>query len=173
MNTRTLLTGALVGAGLVLASAPTLAGAQSAARPVVVAYGALTDFSTRTVEATDHAHGYLVAVASGGSTVFTFVITGVAAEPGRTFGAHVHVGPCVQDAPSTAGPHFRSEGGTPDPTHEVWLDFTVTPGGVGVARTTVPFVIPDGAASSVVIHQSATGPGGVAGARIACLPVGF
>jgi Cu/Zn superoxide dismutase len=167
---------ALLGTGVTLAAlvaAPTMAGAQSASRPVVVANGPLTDYSTGTPQATDGARAYLVAAAFGDSTQFTFVVTGVDAEPGKTFGAHVHVGPCSENAPAAAGPHYRSDGVTPDPEHEVWLDVAVLPGGVGVARTTVPFVIPDGAARSVVIHQTATGPGGVAGARIACLPVGF
>lgn len=173
MPTRTIFTRALMGAALAVAATPAMAGAQSAARPVVVATGPLTDFATQSDNPTDGATGYLVAVASGGSTRVTFVVTGVDAEPGTTFGAHVHVGPCKQDAPAAAGPHYRSDGLTPDPEHEVWLDFTVRPGGVGLAWTTVPFVIPDGAAQSVVVHATATGPGGVAGARLACLPVQF
>ncbi|MCA1693194.1 MAG: superoxide dismutase family protein [Actinobacteria bacterium] len=42
-----------------------------------------------------------------------------------------------------------------------------------MSRTSVPFVIPHGAARSVVIHEQATQVGGGAGPRMACLPVSF
>ena len=57
-----------------------------------------------------------------------------------------------------------------DDQTEVWLDFTVLPGGVGVATTRVPFV-PQPGNRAVVIHAEATRPNGTAGARLACLPV--
>ena len=173
MFARTLLKGALMGAVLTVAVAPGTAGAQSARRPVVVAGGQLVDFATGRSDPTDGATGRLVAVVVGGGTHFWFIVTGIQAEPGRTFGAHVHVGACAVDQPLTAGPHYRSDGITPDPAHEVWLDLTVLPGGVAISQASVPFVIPDGAARSVVIHAMPTGPGGVAGPRLACLPVAF
>ncbi|MGH9278392.1 MAG: hypothetical protein ACRD12_09860, partial [Acidimicrobiales bacterium] len=91
---------------------------------------------------------------------------------GTTFGAHVHVGPCVPGNGAAAGPHYNS-GGPADPEHEVWLDFTVEAGGVGWAEAWVPFVIPAGAARSIVVHALPTDATGAAGGRIACLPVDF
>ncbi len=65
---------------------------------------------------------------------------------------------------------MRPTARTPD--NEVWLDFTVRPG--GVAYSTVPFEIAPGTAQSVVIHAQPTQERtGSAGARIACLPVAF
>jgi Cu/Zn superoxide dismutase len=162
-----------LGATLALVAMPTLAAAQSQIRPVVVAGGPLVDLATQSPDPLDGANAHLIAVAHDGSTRFTFIVTGVDAEPGRVFGAHVHVGPCIANQPAAAGGHYRSDGHTADAAHEVWLDFTVRPGGVAVTHTVVPFVIPDGAAHSVVVHAEATGPGGVAGPRLACLPVGF
>jgi Cu-Zn family superoxide dismutase len=57
---------------------------------------------------------------------------------------------------------------------EVWLDFTVGEKGRATSETTVEFTIPAGGASAVVIHALATNPDtGVAGGRLACLPVPF
>lgn len=173
MPTRTFLTRVLIGAALAVAATPAMAGAQSGANPFVFAAGPLVNLSTAPNHVTDDATAYLLAFASGESTTVTFIVTGVDAEPGRTFGAHVHTGPCVEGTPAAAGPHYRSDGGSADPDHEVWLDFAVLPGGVGISSATVPFVIPDGAARSVVIHALPTAPGGAAGARLACLPVEF
>ncbi|MGH9279125.1 MAG: hypothetical protein ACRD12_13595 [Acidimicrobiales bacterium] len=175
MSTRTLFTRALIGATLALLAVPAMATAQSASRPVVVAHGPLVDFSTATADATDGASAYLVSAVAGTGTRLTFVVTGLSAPAGKVFGAHAHTGTCTQNASAAAGPHYRVPGGPVDAQHEVWLDFTVLPGGagVGVAFATVPFVIPDGAAKSVVIHQMAMAPDGSAGPRLACLPVNF
>jgi Cu-Zn family superoxide dismutase len=53
----------------------------------------------------------------------------------------------------------------------VWLDFRVFGNGHAFALADVPFVIPSGGAMSIVIHAMPTDPMGVAGARLACLPV--
>lgn len=173
MVVKAMLTRLVMGATLAVAATPAVANAQGSARRVVVAGGPLVDLATQTADPLDGARAQLVAVAAGGGTRFTFIVSDVSAPPGRVFGAHVHVGTCVQNQPAAAGGHYRSDGRTADSTHEVWLDFVVRPGGVAISHTTVPFVIPDGAAHSVVIHAEATGPGGVAGARLACLPVEF
>lgn len=85
-----------------------------------------------------------------------------------------------------AGPHFQH---TPDPVkpsvdpayanprNELWLDFTTDR--VGTARTTstVDWKFGPRRAHSVVIHEMHThsdpGHAGTAGARLACLDVGF
>ncbi len=91
---------------------------------------------------------------------------------GSTFGAHVHVGPCVENNGAAAGSHYNAGGGV-SPETEVWLDFTVRSNGTARAKARVSFEIPPGAAMSIVIHESPTAPDGAAGARLACLPLEF
>ena len=112
-----------------------------------------------------------------GSTTFVLSVTGVdPAAAGQTYGAHLHVGPCVAGEGAAAGPHYNRstvEGDVPpsvtDQT-EVWLDVTINAAGVGVSTTTVPFV-PEPGDRSVVLHAEPTTPSGSAGARLECLPV--
>ena len=95
---------------------------------------------------------------------------------GTVYGAHIHVGPCVDGNGGAAGPHYNT-GGIPDEETEVWLDFSVLPGGYGFASAHVDFVIDAGKAQSMVIHLEPTQDGGAtpgaAGGRQACLPVNF
>lgn len=146
---------------------------------VVTGSSYLRDFATSAANPTDGAYATLIAAQKGNRSTFVLAVTGMNAAPGTTFGAHVHTGTCAPDAPTAAGPHWRTAASDPiDPKHEVWLDFTVKTGGFGFAKTKVPFVIPDGAAHSVVIHALPTAvgptpPAGVAGPRLACLPVDF
>jgi len=175
MSSRILAMGVMA-SSLVLGGATIAAAGPGVPKPVVFATGGLTDFSTTSSNPTDGAKAKFLATAGPAGTHAVLIVKGLPPTAvGSTFGAHVHTGPCVTDQPATAGPHYRS-GGTAspaDPQHEIWLDFTVLPGGVGVGQTTVPFTIAPGAANSVVIHAMATGPGGVAGPRLACLPVQF
>lgn len=164
-------------AGATLA-ASLLAGVPSAAaaRSVVTAAGPLTDLLPA-AHATDGAYARVYAVAPGdANTYFYFVLTGLnPAHAGTVYGAHVHVGPCVAgNGPAALGHYNTGAGGDPSPANEVWLDFTVLAGGVGFSSTVVPFEIAPGTARSVVVHALATQPGtGIAGGRIACLPVQF
>lgn len=161
--------GTVLLAGLIVAAAavPALAG------NAIHATGALTDLSTTTAQATDGAWAVASATVTGDRTVVRLNVKDLpAAEAGRTFGAHVHTGPCVEDSGSAAGPHYNDGGGISEET-EVWLDFTVTGGGTGHATAIVPFAIPDGAAHSIVIHALPTAADGTAGARLACLPLDF
>ena len=107
-------------------------------------------------------------------TLFHLRVKGIdPAVAGHSYGAHLHVGPCVAGDGAAAGPHYNVSTNTPplvsDQT-EVWLDFTATAGGTGAADTTVPF-LPASGARSVVIHAEPTAPNGTAGARLVCLPV--
>jgi Cu-Zn family superoxide dismutase len=161
-----------VAAALLVGSAP--AGAASF---YVHASGELSDFQPSTANATDGASAHLWAVAIGGETRFYAFFTGLdPAAEGTTFGVHVHVGPCVAGNGAAAGPHYNT-GGTPSTDTEVWLDFTVLPGGYGLSSTTVPFTIEPGDAQSIVVHAEPTQDGpptpGAAGGRQACLPVDF
>jgi Cu/Zn superoxide dismutase len=152
-------------------------GSASADPSVVEAGGPLSNLSPATANPTDGASGEVIAIDDGTSTTVIMVLSGLdPSAEGQTFGAHVHTGPCVDGNGAAAGPHFNI-GATPSPTSEVWLDFTVLPGGWAVSQTTVPFTIPAGAAQAVVIHAQPTQAGGatpgVAGGRMACLPVAF
>jgi Cu/Zn superoxide dismutase len=149
-------------------------GPAAAASTFVQGGGALRDLQTTTANATDGATATFWAFQAGGESTHVLVVRGLSpSAAGTTFGAHVHVGPCVAGNGTAAGPHYNSDGGPATPENEVWLDFTVLPGGYGIARTTVPFTIDSGDAQSVVIHALPTAPGGAAGARQACLPVQF
>ena len=135
--------------------------------------GPLRDLATSTHNATDGASAQVAAIGvPGEGTYVSFFVWDLDDTVGASYGAHVHVGPCVTGNGGAAGPHYNS-GGPPDPDHEVWLDFTVEDGGVGWSETWVPFEIPPGAAHSVVIHALPTDASGNAGGRIACLPVDF
>lgn len=116
----------------------------------------------------------LTLVGHAGDATAVLVVHGVdPAEAGRTFGAHLHQGPCVDGNGPAAGPHYNHTGQPPttvsDQT-EVWLDFTVDGGGNANAVAHVPFV-PTAGQRSVVIHERATAANGTAGDRLACLPV--
>ena len=148
--------------------------ASAAASPFVQSSGPLSDLVPGVANPTDGASAQLYAVsADDASTTFVLFLSGLDPEAqGQTFGAHIHVGACKPGNGAAAGPHYNT-GGPPSPTTEVWLDFTVLPGGYAFAVTTVPFVIPAGAAHSMVIHAEPTQASGAAGARMACLPVEF
>jgi Cu/Zn superoxide dismutase len=162
------LSAVAVAAGLALGVGPA-----AAASTFVQAAGSLRDLQPGTPNATDGASATFWAVQGGGESTHVLILRGLnPASVGTTFGAHVHVGPCVAGDGLAAGPHYNT-GGAASPETEVWLDFTVRAGGYAVARTTVPFVIEPGTARSVVIHALPTAPSGAAGARQACLPVSF
>lgn len=171
MSMRRMAAALTLGAALTLTTAASAAGLGG----VVNTYGALRDLSAET-NPTDGASARFVAFPSGGGTRAVLIVTGLQGGVGDTLGAHVHTGPCVAGQPATAGPHFNTVNDPinhGDRDHEIWLDFTVRPGGVGIADATVPFVIPAGGAGSVVVHKLATAPGGAAGPRLACLPAAF
>ena len=135
----------------------------------VRAGGALTDLQLTTLQPTDGAGARAQVTEHAGSSTVSLLVTGVDAADGTTFGAHVHVGNCVSGNGAAAGPHFNI-GAPASPTTEVWLDFTVR-GGVGSAVAQVPFLIPDGAAGSIVIHALPTDHTGAAGSRLACIGI--
>jgi len=94
---------------------------------------------------------------------------------GRTFGAHVHTSSCGPD-PLASGPHYQhsTDPSIPLSDREIWLDVTAGEDGHATAERTVDWVIPAGAAGSVVIHANPTNPTtGLAGARLLCTDVAF
>jgi superoxide dismutase, Cu-Zn family len=141
--------------------------------------GSLRDLQPSRSDLLDGARARLVFVRHASSSTFVLVVSGVAPEGGgKTYGAHLHAGPCVAGDPAAAGPHYNqsSEDGVVPPVvsdqTEVWLDVTVGPDGGAVAVTHVPFV-PTLKDRAVVLHEKATDDHGTAGARLACLPVNW
>jgi superoxide dismutase, Cu-Zn family len=114
---------------------------------------------------------HVVATGAGGSRV-TLHVKDVAADPGRTFGAHVHVNPCGA-AGTDAGGHYQHQPTAAGPTlesEEVWLDVTIDEDGNGVALSKRPWTVDESTPRSVILHASPTTPmTGVAGARLACI----
>jgi Cu-Zn family superoxide dismutase len=103
----------------------------------------------------------------------------------RTYGAHVHTGPCGE-RPDSSGPHYQNEQDPEKPSvdskyanreNEVWLDFTTDENGTGKAAARVDWQFRERGARSLVIHESATatqdGRAGIAGDRVACVNVPF
>lgn len=168
-----------------VAAALTLQVATPASAATVRARGAgeLRDLQLTTDQPTDRATAQVVAYESNGSTTVVLKVQGLDhGAAGTTLGAHVHTGLCVAGSGAAAGPHYNSNGGLATALNEVWLDFEIQANGTGWATATVPFVIPAGGAGAVVIHRDETStgpppvtspPAGVAGPRLACLPVQF
>jgi len=102
-------------------------------------------------------------------THVTLHVSGVDAEPGRTFGAHIHQFPCGTSA-AQAGPHYAHEGATGSPEQrEVWLDFAINAAGVGHAEATRPWSLDESSPRSVIIHEDPTNEAGRAGTKLACI----
>lgn len=161
-------------AAITLATAPAAAAAD-----VVTEHGALRDLAPAATGPFDGAHAVLVMVSDHGHTGVRLNLYGIdRSAADRTFGAHLHVGPCVAGNGAAAGPHYNTDvlaGRVPpriDETTEVWLDITVTGGGTGHASARVPFV-PAPGNRAIVIHQEPTDDHGAAGPRLACLPVSW
>jgi Cu-Zn family superoxide dismutase len=100
--------------------------------------------------------------------------------PNRAFGSHLHKLSCED---MKAGGHYQHMPFPPDgsatdpafanPANEAWLDFTTDATGAARSETTVSWKPRAGEAKSIIVHHMATGDGGVAGAKLACLPFAF
>ncbi|WP_157582135.1 hypothetical protein [Phycicoccus sp. Soil803] len=133
----------------------------------------LRDFAPTASGPFDGATAKLTLVGSD-STQAVFVVHGAdPAVAGRTFGAHLHNGPCVEGNGAAALGHYNHSTTTPltvnDQT-EIWLDVTINDGGNGQSMARVDWA-PAAGPRSVVIHANPTAADGTAGARLACLPV--
>ncbi|MFL6141417.1 MAG: superoxide dismutase family protein [Labedaea sp.] len=122
----------------------------------------------------------VVELSTQSGTLVTLTLKGLL--PNRDYGAHVHTARCGPN-PADAGPHFQD---LPDPhqpstdprytnpRNEIWLDLHTDAAGNGHAMSTVDWVFAGRQARSVVVHEHHTRTGdGAAGARLACLNVGF
>jgi Cu-Zn family superoxide dismutase len=133
----------------------------------------LSDLQPTTTQPLEGARATLRMTLGASRSSFLLTVAGMdRAAAGGTFGAHLHTGPCVPGDGAAAGPHYNSVSPpVVDADHEVWLDFTVSRSGSAWARTVVPFV-PAHGARALVVHEMATDHGtGLAGARLACIPV--
>jgi Cu-Zn family superoxide dismutase len=170
---------------LAAASAVALAGATPAAAApadfqVISANGPLTVYNPALVPAGSRAH--VIALSAMGTTT---VLSVHGLLPNHEYGAHAHAKACGATG-DAAGPHFQHN---PDPVtpsvdpayanprNEVWLDFTTDRLGTGIAVSRVDWTFGERRAKSIVIHETHThtdpGHAGSAGARLACLNVGF
>jgi Cu-Zn family superoxide dismutase len=170
--------------------------------PVALAAAAVALFAASPVLAVPdhvHAHGPLSGAAgmpraasatvaatydSAGDTTVVLNVRGLA--PDTEYGAHVHLRGCGA-RPADAGPRFQlvrdpeqpsTDPAFANPDNEIWLDVTTGPDGAGRSEAVVPWqFVPGHEPGSVVIHAEHTAAGlhrsGTAGARLACLPVGF
>ncbi|MFG1819257.1 hypothetical protein ACGFIF_36225 [Kribbella sp. NPDC049174] len=167
---------------LAVAALATPAAAQAAPSVktlVVTAHDDLRDLAPTAGGPFDNARALVVLVSPGDSTLAILQVRGIGnSAAGRSFGAHLHSGPCVAGDGAAAGPHYNTDiiaGEVPprvNPSTEIWLDFTVSPSGAGNAMTVVPFT-PLPGNRSVVIHEKPTDHHGAAGARLACLPLSW
>ncbi|MET7281209.1 hypothetical protein ABZS29_23430 [Kribbella sp. NPDC005582] len=172
-------TTALLLTATTLTAAPAYAGTSTSSADVVRARGHLRDLQLGTAGPFDHARAKLVMVQRHGRSVVILKVRGIdRSVAGRSFGAHLHTGPCVTGDGAAAGPHYNADtiaGHVPprvDATTEVWLDFDVSRTGTGFAIARVPFT-PLPGNRAIVIHQEPTNPQGAAGPREACLPVSW
>jgi superoxide dismutase, Cu-Zn family len=169
-----------VAAGVVLvAASPALAGVDR-----ISAAGALVRYSPAVpVDATAEVEA---AYDTAGDSTVTLRVRGL--RPTTEYGAHVHVAQCG-DSARAAGPDYQHlPNPDPDSPHdpafenpgnEIWLDFETDGSGEAVVTKVLSWQFsPDRRAGSVIIHAERTrvgpdGPPGTAGARLACLTVGF
>ena len=167
MNIRPTTTTVAVAAILLTAPA-------ASAAPAAVFRGDLVDLSSTTADPFGEASAHLVMTETGKGTMFHLRVKGIArAAAGTEYGAHLHLGPCVEGNGAAALGHYNASTATPPVVNnqtEVWLDFEVTDDGTGAGDALVPFV-PVPGERSVVIHAEATAPSGAAGPRLVCLPV--
>lgn len=172
---RALAVPAIVAFTGLLATLPASAGAGG---PFVRTSGTLSDLQPATAGPFDGATAAVQIVGSAKGSHALLRVRGIDGADGETFGAHLHAGPCVAGNGAAALGHYNTDviAGILPPLNritedtEVWLDVTVDDG-AATATASVPFR-PLPGARSVVVHALATDHHtGLAGARLACLPV--
>lgn len=136
--------------------------------------GDLVDISPTVEDPFGEARATFKIKSRNGHTRFVLKIRGIdvaTAEP--RYGAHLHVGPCVDGQPALALGHYNVSTVIPPTVNaetEVWLDFTVRDSGRARSAAWVDWA-PEPGDRSVVIHAEETAADGTAGARLVCLPV--
>jgi hypothetical protein len=141
--------------------------------------GDLTQLSSNKVY--DGARATAMMFGINGETTFRVSIRGLGEDAvGNDYGAHLHTGPCglaADGITATVGPHYNTTpaGSLPvvsDQT-EVWLNFHVSSDGNARDTAVVPFVPTPGenGPRSITFHALQTDSKGIAGAKLACLPL--
>jgi superoxide dismutase, Cu-Zn family len=121
--------------------------------------GELTDFATTKPDVFKGARASAIMIGMDGTSLFRLRVSGIDAKDGA-YGVHLHQGKCVAEDWSAAGP----------PYNVTWLDLDVDSQGNARSTATVSF-IPEGQ-RSIVLHGLPTDPQtGIAGPRLACLPL--
>lgn len=134
----------------------------------------LRDFAPTAAGPFDQARAKLTLVGDD-STQAVFVVHGVdPAVAGQTFGAHLHLGPCVAGSGAAALGHYNHSTAprVVSSETEIWLDVTINDGGNAQSTARVDWA-PLAGTRSVVIHAKPTAADGTAGDRLACLPVAW
>jgi hypothetical protein len=113
-----------------------------------------------------------------GRTTFAVRVTGIdidGLEPGRTFGGHLHVGPC--DTATNFG-HYRHDptlegADLTTPPNELWFNFTPDADGMAYDVQTAPWVPVDenGDGMSIVVHLGTAEQPTVDSPKQACFPL--
>jgi Cu-Zn family superoxide dismutase len=116
------------------------------------------------------------AFTSSGRTFVALTVAGLPAD--RVFGAHVHRLACEDTKGGTHYQNVVSPTTVTDPAYanaanEVWLDFTSNGNGKALSTANANFIVRRDEANAIVIHTNATGAGGVAGAKLACINLDF
>ena len=119
-----------------------------------------------------------IMISVGSASFFRVQIRGINEDAedeinGDGYGAHLHKGPCMKDDAGPVGPHYNVSTEVPplvDNKNEVWLDFKLDFHGNATPTSKVQFV-PDEGNKSIVIHERPTDGNGIAGAKLACLPL--
>jgi Cu/Zn superoxide dismutase len=172
--------GGLAGCALVLGGTQVASGALS---NILKIQGFAEDLVTSTEGPLDPARAKILVNEGTDSTTFTVRITGIDVDPSLpppTLGGHLHTGPCVEDAPTQAGPHYNDQvvkegkvAPTKDapfpenpaevsPETEVWFEFVPDAEGMAYDSTTVDFIPddsypdPNPGDMSVVVHALPT-----------------
>lgn len=166
---------ALVGVAGAAAALPASADDDGGHKTTEIFRGDLQDLATSESDPFEGASAKVRMAWHDGHTRFVLRVWDIdSSAEGISYGAHLHEGPCVEGDPDAAGPHYNVSKADPKKVNdrtEVWLDFTVEDDGTGYAVARVPFV-PKPGDRSVVIHEESTDPDtGLAGTRLACLPV--
>ena len=136
----------------------------------------LRDLQPTVTSAFDGAQASVVMVGLRSSLFHLRVSDVHTAAAGKRFGAHLHTGPCVAGDGAAAGPHYNVQtlagavSALVNDETEIWLDFDVSGRGRAQSSATVPFV-PAAGERSIMIHAEPTMDNGMAGARVACLPL--
>jgi hypothetical protein len=117
---------------------------------------ALTDFMTADTGPFDSARAKTTIreTADGGTAFTTFAVRVTGIDPlvaGRTFGGHLHIGPC--DTATNMGHYRANPAGDPSPPNELWFDFTPDDDGMAYDVQTAPWVPVDhDGQMSIVVH---------------------